>query len=116
MMQKNVRFAVETFPTNFFILKIFMDVDCSTITYETPPSSTVLSAVEKAKAELASIASNLTQETLERWVLIKYAYSTEKLIWTRLDSPNLGFQDSDEGGKPGKLFAEAHRPEKQHCQ
>jgi len=43
-----------------------MDVDCSTITYETPPSSAVLSAVEKAKAELASIASNLTQETLER--------------------------------------------------
>jgi len=46
--------------------QIFMDVDCSTITYETPPSSAVLSAVEKAKAELASIASNLTQETLER--------------------------------------------------
>jgi len=46
--------------------QIFMDVDCSTITYETPPSSAVLSAVEKAKAELPSIASNLTQETLER--------------------------------------------------
>merc|ERR1719158_1006778 len=46
--------------------QIFMDVDCSTITYETPPSSAVLSAVEKATAELASIASNLTQETLER--------------------------------------------------
>ena len=46
-----------------------MDVDCSTITYETPPSSAVLAAVEKAKAELTSIASNLTQETLERWVL-----------------------------------------------
>ena len=49
-----------------------MDVDCSTITYETPPSSAVLSAVEKAKAELASIASNLTQETLERSVLMTY--------------------------------------------
>ena len=47
-----------------------MDVDCSTITYETPPSSAVLSAVEKAKAELASVASNLTQETLERWELV----------------------------------------------
>ena len=53
--------------TSFLTLKIFMDVDCSTITYETPPSSAVLSAVEKAKAELASVASNLTQETLERW-------------------------------------------------
>ena len=49
-------------------LKIFMDVDCSTITYETPPSTVVLSAVERAKAELTSVASNLTQQTLERWV------------------------------------------------
>ena len=46
--------------------KIFMDVDCSAITYETPPSVAVLSAVEKAKAELAAVAGNLTQETLER--------------------------------------------------
>ena len=43
-----------------------MDVDCSAITYETPPSVAVLSAVEKAKAELAAVAGNLTQETLER--------------------------------------------------
>ena len=49
-------------------LKIFMDMDCSTITYETPPSTVVLSAVERAKAELASVANNLTQQTLERWV------------------------------------------------
>jgi len=46
--------------------QIFMDVDCSTITYETPPSTFVLSAVERAKAELASVANNLTKQTLER--------------------------------------------------
>ena len=32
--------------------QIFLDVDCSTITYETQPSQTILSAVEKAKAEM----------------------------------------------------------------
>merc|ERR1712181_61400 len=46
--------------------QIFVDVDCSTITYETPPSTVVLTAVERAKAELASVANNLTQQTLER--------------------------------------------------
>ena len=80
-----------------------MDVDCSAITYETPPSTAVLSAVEKAKAELASVATNLTQETLERWeklVIVKCSFTT---------------QDSDKGGKPGKLSAEADRPKNQHC-
>ena len=38
--------------------QIFLDVDCSTITYETKPSSTILTAVEKAKAEM-----NLDGET-----------------------------------------------------
>ena len=63
------KFLPSVYPTHpfFMALKIFMDVDCSAITYETPPSTAVLSAVEKAKAELASVASNLTQETLERW-------------------------------------------------
>ena len=83
--------------------KIFMDVDCSAITYETPPSTAVLSAVEKAKAELASVATNLTQETLERW---------EKLVIVKCSSTT---QDSDKGGKPGKFSAEADRPKKQHC-
>ena len=76
--------------------KIFMDVDCSAITYETPPSTAVLSAVEKAKAELASVATNLTQETLERW---------EKLVIVKCSSTT---QDSDKGGKPGKFPAEAN--------
>ena len=63
------KFLPSVNPTSpfFMALKIFIDVDCSAITYETPPSTAVLSAVEKAKAELASVASNLTQETLERW-------------------------------------------------
>ena len=85
-----------------------MDVDCSTITYETPPSSAVLSAVEKAKAELASVASNLTQETLERWEGKKMkAWDCQIFIGTT--------QDSDEGGEPGKLPAEADRPQNQQC-
>ena len=33
-------------------LKIYMDVDCSDITYDTPPSPTILKAVEKAKQRL----------------------------------------------------------------
>ena len=111
---KNARSASSSFwntiniPLLFLTLKIFMDVDCSTITYETPPSSAVLSAVEKAKAELASVASNLTQETLERWERKrKTACVCQIFIGTT--------QDSDEGGEPGKLAAEADRPKKQHC-
>ena len=95
-------------PLLFLTLKIFMDVDCSTITYETPPSSAVLSAVEKAKAELASVGSNLTQETLERWERKKKtACVCQIFIGTT--------QDSDEGGEPSKLPAEADWPKKQHC-
>ena len=32
--------------------QIFLDVDCSAITYDTKPSATILTAVEKAKAEM----------------------------------------------------------------
>ena len=32
--------------------QIFLDVDCSAITYDTQPSATILTAVEKAKAEM----------------------------------------------------------------
>ena len=33
--------------------QIFLDVDCSAITYDTKPSATILTAVEKAKAEMS---------------------------------------------------------------
>ena len=33
-------------------LQIYMDVDCSDITYDTPPSPTILQAVEKATQRL----------------------------------------------------------------
>ena len=32
--------------------QIYMDVDCTDITYDTPPSPTILEAVEKAKQRL----------------------------------------------------------------
>ena len=35
-----------------FYPQIYMDVDCSDITYDTPPSPTILEAVEKAKQRL----------------------------------------------------------------
>ena len=66
MKLKNARSPPSFCFYNYPTFKIFMDVDCSAITYETPPSVAVLSAVEKAKAELAAVAGNLTQETLER--------------------------------------------------
>ena len=49
----------------FITFKIYLDVNCSTITYETEPSNSVWSAVEKAKAEMA-IGKNVSQEILER--------------------------------------------------
>ena len=39
-----------------------MDVDCSTITYETPPSRAILSAVDRAKSNLAEAESYLALE------------------------------------------------------
>lgn len=57
----------------FMTFKIYLNVNCSTITYETEPSNTVWSAVQKAKAELALLVAagstdNGTQEILERWL------------------------------------------------
>jgi len=42
--------------------QIFMDVDCSTITYETPPSRAILSAVDQAKGNLAEAESYIALE------------------------------------------------------
>merc|ERR1719208_198492 len=33
--------------------QIFLDVDCSSITYDTKPSTTILNAVEKAKLDIS---------------------------------------------------------------
>ena len=47
-----------------------MDVDCSTITYETPPSRAILSAVDQAKLNLAEAESYLALEEaagFQRW-------------------------------------------------
>ena len=35
-----------------FFVQIFLDVDCSSITYDTEPSATIMNAVEKAKKEM----------------------------------------------------------------
>ena len=50
-------------------IKIYLNVNCSTTTYETEPSNAVWSAVQMAKAELvAAGTNNVTQEILERWL------------------------------------------------
>ena len=49
-------------------IKIYLNVNCSTTTYETEPSNAVWFAVQKAKAELVAGANNVTQEILERWL------------------------------------------------
>ena len=38
--------------------QLYLDVDCSDITYESKPSQTVLNAVEKAKKELIGVDEN----------------------------------------------------------
>ena len=50
--------------TLFITFKIYLDVDCSTITYETEPSNSVWSAVEKAKADVAISSNNATHEEI----------------------------------------------------
>ena len=37
---------------DYICVQIYMDVDCSDITYDTPPSPTILQAVEKATQRL----------------------------------------------------------------
>ena len=66
-----------------------MDVDCSTITYETPPSRAILSAVDQAKSNLAEAESYLALEEaagFQRWrrllsnyqVIVKYLRTQTK--------------------------------------
>ena len=43
-----------------------MDVDCSSLTYDTPASAPVLSAVEKATKEMAESPANLPVQPLDR--------------------------------------------------
>lgn len=38
--------------------QIYLDVDCSSITYETKPSTTILNAVEKAKLDISDISQD----------------------------------------------------------
>jgi hypothetical protein len=46
--------------------QIYMDVDCSAITYDVTPSAAVLAAVEKAQYDLTATASNGTEEVVDR--------------------------------------------------
>ena len=47
-----------------FYPQIYMDVDCSDITYDTPPSPTILEAVEKAKLRLNATEGSDLNSTL----------------------------------------------------
>ena len=47
-----------------FYPQIYMDVDCSDITYDTPPSPTILEAVEKAKLRLNATEGSDLYSTL----------------------------------------------------
>ena len=44
---------------NHHSLKFYNNVDCSDITYDTPPSATILEAVEKAKQRLNATEGDL---------------------------------------------------------
>ena len=71
-----------------------MDVDCSRITYETPPSPAILSAVERAKM------AGITQVPGE----------TEPLgnIYEKALSPHSGYRaDRDNARKPLKQSSDA---------
>ena len=55
-----------------FYPQIYMDVDCSDITYDTPPSPTILEAVEKAKLRLNATEGSDLYSTLLSPILMKY--------------------------------------------
>ena len=85
-----------------------MDVDCSTITYETPPSRAILSAVDQAKLNLAEAESYLALEEaagFQRWRRLLSNYQVIVKYLT---------QDSDQGGESFKLAAQANRSKKCH--
>ncbi len=46
------------FKIRIFACQLYLDVDCSEITYESKPSQTVLDAVDKAKKELIGADEN----------------------------------------------------------
>merc|ERR1712032_1791389 len=62
--------------------QIYLNVNCSTTTYETEPSNAVWFAVQKAKAELvAAGAKNVTQEILERTQTKEESLANSLLKW-----------------------------------
>ena len=66
------------------MLQLFLDVDCSSITYESKPSQTILNAVEKAKAEISEEPSEVG--TLDRTESANETLANSLL--TRIDPEN----------------------------
>ena len=66
------------------MLQLFLDVDCSSITYESKPSQTILNAVEKAKAEISEEPSEVG--TLDRTESANETLANSLL--TRIDPKN----------------------------
>jgi len=64
--------------------QLFLDVDCSSITYESKPSQTILNAVEKAKAEISAEPSEVG--TLDRTESANETLANSLL--TRIDPKN----------------------------
>ena len=58
-----------------------MDVDCSDITYETPPSPTILAAVEKAKQRLNATEGSAESSDQPCSLLIKCVISLNELCY-----------------------------------
>lgn len=63
--------------------QLFLDVDCSTITYDTQPSTTIIKAVEKAEAELTEGEQLQLNGTLDRTESANESLSNSLL--TRID-------------------------------
>ena len=82
---ENVR-SVDIFSLQKILIQfqLFLDVDCSSITYESQPSQTILNAVEKAKAEISEEPSEVG--TLDRTESANETLANSLL--TRIDPKN----------------------------
>ena len=47
--------------------QFYLDVDCSTFTYDTPPSANILAAVDRATASIPTVSSYDRDEALGKY-------------------------------------------------
>ena len=77
---------------------MYMDVDCSSITYETQPSQAILNAVEKAKSE---VDENLLGEVIPLGRTESANESLATSLLTKMDTQTATDDELKEYGKCG---------------